>query len=390
MIYLDNAATTRVYDEVVDAMQPYFTCLYGNPSEIYDFATKSRRGMNYSRKIIADSIHADVTEIYFTSGGTESDNLALLGIAEAYSNKGKHIITTCIEHHAVINACKHLEKHGFEVTYLKVDNSGRINIKELERAFRSDTILVSVMFANNEIGTIQDIQAISTVTHRHGALFHTDGVQAFCQIPINVKNMGIDLLSASAHKCHGPKGIGFLYVKKGIKLSPFHFGGKQERYIRPGTENIPAIVGFGEAVRIASQKKNYNYDHISFLRNHFEDRVRKEMKYVVINGNKHNRLPGNLNMSFAFLDGEAIQIQLDINGICCSTGSACNAGGKSLSHVIKAIGVPDDYAYGTVRFTFSDDNTIEEIDKAVDILKNVIDKLLNMSTEYNRFINKTN
>ncbi len=383
MIYLDNAATTCMYKEVTESMQPYYMNIYGNPSEIYDFASKSRAAMNTARRQIAGLINAEPNEIYFTSGGTEADNWALIGIAEAYASRGKHIITSCIEHHAVLNTCHYLESRGYEVTYIGVDNDGLVDIDSLKNAIRSDTILVSVMYANNEIGTIQNISEISRITHEYGAVFHTDAVQAYAQIPIDVKKDNIDMLSASAHKCHGPKGIGFLYIKDGIKVNSLHFGGKQERNMRPGTENIPAIAGFGTAAAIAAGKKEYNSRKIEQLRELFIGRVMNEIDFVKLNGSKDHRLPGNVSLSFAYIDGEAIQIQLDLYGICCSTGSACNAGNKIVSHVIKAINNPADYSYGTVRFTIGDDNTPAQINKTVDVLKTVVEKLRSMSSSYN-------
>lgn len=383
MIYLDNAATTCMYKDVVDAMQQYYMNIYSNPSEIYDFASKSRAAMNKSRKQIAELINADPTEIYFTSGGTESDNWALIGFAEANAAKGKHIITSSIEHHAILNTCHYLESRGFDISYINVDNNGLLDLNSLKKAIRKDTILISIMYANNEIGTIQNIQEIGKIAHDNNIIFHTDAVQAYGHIPINVKKENIDLLSASGHKCHGPKGIGFLYVKNGIVINPFHFGGKQERHMRPGTENIPAIAGFGVAAEIASNKNNYNINKIKKMRNHFIQRVLNEIEYVRINGAIDQRLPGNVNLSFAYIDGEAIQIQLDLHGICCSTGSACNAGNKIISHVIKSINVPDEYAYGTIRFTIEDDNTFTQINHTVDVLKYVINKLRTMSAAYN-------
>lgn len=382
MIYLDNAATTSMYKEVAEAMQPYYMHLYGNPSEIYDFASKSRAAMNKARGQIASIINAEPNDIYFTSGGTESDNWALIGVAEAHATKGKHIITSCIEHHAIHNTCHYLESRGYEITYINVDSDGLLDIDMLKKHIRKDTILVSVMYANNEIGTIQNISEISQIVHEYGALFHTDAVQAYANIPIDVKKDNIDLLSASAHKCHGPKGIGFLYIKSGTHINPFHFGGKQERHMRPGTENIPAIAGFGKAASIAAAKNNYNYSKIKNMRELFIKRVMNEIDLVKINGSTDCRLPGNVNISFAYLDGEAIQIQLDLYGICCSTGSACNAGNKVISHVIKAINVPEEYAYGTIRFTIGDDNTPAQINQTVDVLKKVVNKLRNMSTSY--------
>lgn len=385
MIYLDNAATTQVHKEVIDEMLPYFSAEYANPSELYGFATGARRAMNQARKYIAELINADKTEIYFTSGGTEADNTVLKGTAYALSDKGRHIITTLIEHHAITKCCSDLEKAGFEITYIPVDANGFVNVSAIKSAIRKDTILISVMMANNEIGTIQPIKEIGQLSREHGILFHTDAVQAYGNIPIDVNDMNIDMLSASAHKCHGPKGIGMLYIKSGIKISPFIVGGRQERKMRAGTENIPAIVGFGKAARICSSKLYHNIEYVSLLRDHMIERVTDEIEYVRLNGDAVNRLPGNVNFSFACLNGEAVQIQLDLKGICCSTGSACNAGKQTMSHVIKALNVEPEYAYGNVRFTLSDYNTMEEIDYTVDCMKEIIKKLRSMSPQFKEY-----
>ncbi len=382
MIYLDNAATTKMYKEVVDSMIPYCMDYYGNPSELYDYASSSRAAVNKARRELAKLINADIDEIYFTSGGTEADNWALIGIAEQHITKGKHIITSRIEHHAILNTCRYLESRGYEITYIDVDSDGLIDMEMLKKSIRKDTVLVSVMLANNEIGTIQDIDSISEIAHSYGALFHTDAVQAFAHIPIDVKRSGIDLLSASAHKCHGPKGSGFLYIKNGVKIASFQHGGKQEKNKRAGTENVPAIVGFGEAARITFEKENNNIKRIKELQNIFIQRISNEIDLVRFNGSLNERIPGNISVSFAYLDGEAIQIQLDLHGICCSTGSACNAGEKKRSHVIEAINVPEEYAYGTLRFTFNDDNTTDEIDQTVNILVEVVNKLRKMSRTF--------
>lgn len=385
MIYLDNAATTKVYEEAVEAMLPYFNNIYSNPSEIYAFATDARKAVNKARKQIAGVINASPEEIYFTSGGTESDNWALFGILDAYKNKGRHIITSGIEHHAILNSCARHEKNGVSVTYVLPDENGIISPETIEKAIKNDTVLISIMAANNEIGTIQNIKEISEVAHRHNIIFHTDAVQAFAHIPIDVKKMNIDMLSASSHKCHGPKGIGFLYVKNGIKITPFHNGGRQERTMRAGTENVPGIVGFGMATEISNNRMEYNTSYLTSLRNHFISRVLNEIEYVRLNGDRDSRLPGNVNFGFAFLDGEAIQIQLDLYNICCSTGSACNAGVKAVSHVLSQIKVPEMYIHGSVRFTISEFNTLSEIDYTVNRLKEVVEKLRSMSIEYKMY-----
>lgn len=388
MIYLDNAATTKMYSEAATAMLPYFNNIYSNPSEIYAFAADARKAVNKARKQIAQVINASPEEIYFTSGGTESDNWALYGVLSAYKNKGRHIITSGIEHHAILNSCRQHEKNGVSVTYVPPDENGIIHPEMIEKSIRKDTVLITVMAANNEIGTIQNIKEIGEAAHRHNILFHTDSVQAFTHIPIDVKQMNIDMLSASSHKCHGPKGIGFLYIQNGVKITPFCNGGKQERAMRAGTENVPGIVGFGAACEIADKRMEYNINYITNLRNHFISRVMNEIEYVRLNGDTDSRLPGNVNFGFAFLDGEAIQIQLDLYNICCSTGSACNAGLKGVSHVLSQIKVPDEYIHGSVRFTISEFNTLSEIDYTINRLKEIVDKLRDMSIEYKAFKKK--
>ena len=372
MIYFDNAATTVVYDEVIEEMIPYFKNEYANPSGMYDFATKSRKVMNDARKEIAKLINAEPTEIYFTSGGSESDNFALKGTCFALKNKGKHIITSNIEHHAVLNTCKQLEKLGYRITYIPVNKDGIIEPERIEKAICSETILISIMSSNNEIGTIQPINEIGQIARKNNVLFHTDAVQSFCHIEIDVKKSNIDMLSASAHKCNGPKGIGFIYIRNGIKPFSLINGGKQERNMRAGTENIPAIAGFKKAVEIYKQKEYFNSSYITKIRNHFIKRLTDEIDGCIINGSVEKRLPGNVNVSFAGVSGESVLIQLDRLGICCSTGSACDAGVTNISHVIEAINTPDEYAAGTLRFTFSDLNTIEEADITINALKEII------------------
>ena len=378
MIYLDNAATTPLLKRAYEKMAPYHYEIFGNPSELYDYSSKSRKAVNEARVQVAKLIGADITEIYFTSGGTESDNQAILGTAYANRDKGKHIITTNIEHHAVTNTCRFLADNGYDITYIHVSDDGLIDPADIKKAIREDTVLISVMFANNEIGVIQPVKEIGAIAREHNIIFHTDAVAAFAHTMVNVNDMNIDLLSASAHKCNGPKGVGLLYIKDGVSISPFHFGGRQERNMRPGTENVPGIVGFGEACAAAAEKDNYNCDYVRLLANYFIERVTSEIDDVLINGDRKRRVAGNVSFSFADVQGEAVQIQLDLKGICCSTGSACNAVTSALSHVIKAINVPEEYAYGTVRFTLSDMNTIGEIDYTVDILKETIRKLRNI------------
>lgn len=386
MIYLDNAAGTKMYPEAVDAMMPYLTEYYSNPSESYDFASKSRRAVNDSRKIIARSIGADPTEIYFTSGGTESDNWAIYGALELMKSKGRHIITTAMEHHAVLNTLKHYERCGYDITYVKPGADGIIAPSDIEKAIKPDTILISVMTANNEIGTIQPVKEIGEIAGKYNILFHTDAVAAFGHTLIDVKDMNIDMLSVSAHKCHGPKGTGFLYIKDGTGIKSFHTGGKQERWLRAGTENVAGIAGFGAAVDIMTKRYEYNNEYITGLRDHFIKRVLSEIEYVRLNGGTDKRLGTNASFCFAYLDGEAIQIQLDLHNICCSTGSACNAGVTAVSHVLEAINVPDEYIRGSVRFTLSEYNTKEEIDFTVDRLKEAVAKLRTMSPAYQRFL----
>ena len=336
VIYLDNAATTRVRPEVVEAMLPYFTEHYGNPSSVYDFSTPCKKAMAHTREVIAGSLGASENEIYFTNGGTEADNWALKAAAEAYASKGKHIITTQIEHHAVLHTGQYLEKLGYEVTYLPVDENGVVSVDALKKAVRPDTILISVMFANNEIGTIEPIREIGEVAKEHGILFHTDAVQAYCHEPINVDELHIDMLSASAHKFNGPKGVGFLYIRKGLKLRSFIHGGAQERKRRAGTENVPGIVGLGKAVELSLASMEENKKKETELRDHLIHRVMTEIPYVRLNGHPSQRLSNNANFSFQFIEGESLLIMLDMAGICGSSGSACTSGSLDPSHVLLA------------------------------------------------------
>lgn len=388
LIYMDNAATTQVYPEVLNEMLPYFTEHYGNPSAIYSFAGEAKRGVDHAREIVAKAIGAKTEEIYFTGGGSESDNWALKATAEAYANKGKHIITTAIEHHAILHSAQWLEKHGYEVTYVGVDEDGKVKLDELEAAIRPDTILISVMAANNEIGTIQPLKEIGAIAKKHGVLFHTDAVQAFAHIPIDVDEMNIDMLSASGHKINGPKGIGIMYIRKGVKIRSFIHGGAQERQRRAGTHNVPGIVGIGKAteISIANMEKNNEYE--IKLRDHLIERVLNEIPYSRLNGHRTDRLPNNANFCFRFIEGESMLILLDQAGICGSSGSACTSGSLDPSHVLLAIGLPHEIAHGSLRLTISEKTTMEDIDYTVDTLKKIIERLRSMSPLYEDFIRK--
>lgn len=387
-VYLDNAATTSTKKEVVDAMYPFFTESFGNPSSVYDFAAKNKKAVNDSRQPIADALHADVRDIYFTAGGSESDNWALIATAEAYENKGKHIITSKIEHHAILHTCDYLESRGFEITYIDVDENGILKLDELKKAIRPDTILISVMFANNEIGTIQPIKEIGEIAKEHDILFHTDAVQAFGQIPINVDELHIDMLSASGHKLHGPKGIGFLYIRKGLKLRSFIHGGAQERKRRAGTENVPGIVGLGKAVSIAVETMDERIKHETEVRDYMIEKIKKTIPYCRLNGDRTKRLPNNVNFSFQFVEGESLLIMLDMEGICASSGSACTSGSLDPSHVLLAIGLPHEIAHGSLRMTLSEETTIEDADYVIDKLQGIVAKLRSMSPLYEDFVKK--
>ena len=386
LIYLDNAATTQVYPQVLDAMLPFFTEHYGNPSAIYSFANEAKKAVDQSRSTIADLIGANTDEIYFTGGGSESDNWALVATAEAYESKGKHIITSKIEHHAILHTCEYLEKRGYEITYIDVDEKGTIKLDELEAAIRPDTILISVMAANNEIGTIQPLKEIGAIAKAHGVLFHTDAVQEFAHIPINVDEMNIDMLSASGHKIHGPKGIGIMYIRKGVKIRSFIHGGAQERRRRAGTHNVPGIVGMGKAAELAKANMDKNIKTVSELRDYLIKRVLDEIPYTRLNGHETNRLPNNANFCFRFIEGESMLILLDQNGICGSSGSACTSGSLDPSHVLLAIGLPHEIAHGSLRLTLSEQTTKEDIDYTVDKLKGIIERLRSMSPLYEDFV----
>ncbi len=386
MIYLDNAATTKTAPEVVEAMLPYFTEMYGNPSAIYSLGSAGKKAINEARRTIASALGAKQEEIYFTAGGTEADNWAIKAAAESYGNRGKHIITTKIEHHAVLHTCSYLEKRGFEVTYLDVDNEGIVDLEALKAAIRPDTILISIMFANNEIGTIEPIREIGAIAGERGILFHTDAVQAFGQIPIDVEEMNIDLLSASAHKLNGPKGIGMLYIRSGLKIRSFVHGGAQERNRRAGTENVPGIVGFAAAVRRAVSIMDEKGRKERGLRDYLIGRIEAEIPYCCLNGHREKRLPGNVNFSFRFIEGESLLIMLDMKGVCASSGSACTSGALDPSHVLLAIGLKHEEAHGSLRMTLSEENTKEELDAVVGYLKEIVQKLRDMSPLYEDFM----
>ncbi|WP_342759814.1 cysteine desulfurase NifS [Kineothrix sedimenti] len=388
LIYLDNAATTKTASEVVNEMLPYFTENYGNPSSIYSIGATAKEAVTKVRERIASSLGAKNNEIYFTGGGSESDNWALIATAQTYEAKGKHIITSKIEHHAVLHTCSYLEKQGYEITYVDVDENGIVKLDELEKAIRPDTVLISVMFANNEIGTIQPIKEIGAIAKAHGVLFHTDAVQAYAHVPIDVDEMNIDMLSASGHKFHGPKGIGFLYIRTGIKIRSFIHGGQQERGRRAGTENVTGIVGMGKAVELSFLRMEESAAKQRELRDYLIKRIKEEVPHCRLNGDGVRRLPNNVNYSFQFIEGESLLIMLDMKGICASSGSACTSGSLDPSHVLLAIGLPHEIAHGSLRLTVSEENTIEEMDAVIDAIKEIVDKLRKMSPLYEDFIKK--
>lgn len=390
LIYMDNAATTAVKPEVFEKMKPYFMENYSNPSSVYSFAGEAKKAVDDARDIIAGALNAKAAEIYFTGGGSEADNWAIKATAEAYKNKGKHIITSAIEHHAVLHTCGWLERHGYEVTYLPVDENGTVSPEKVDEAIRPDTILISIMFANNEIGTIEPIKEIGEIAEKHGVLFHTDAVQAFGHVPIDVQEMHIDMLSASGHKFHGPKGIGFMYMRNGLKLGSFIHGGAQERSRRAGTHNVPGIVGMGEATRIAMEQLEANAVKETEVRDYLIARVEKEIPYIKVNGHRENRLPNNINICFRFIEGESLLIMLDQKGICASSGSACTSGSLDPSHVLLAIGLPHEIAHGSLRMTLGEETTREDLDYTVDTLKEIVANLRSMSPLYEDFIKKQN
>ena len=388
LIYLDNAATTQVYPEVFEEMKPYFTEYYGNPSSVYQFAQESKNKVERAREEIAEMLNAKPEEIYFTGGGSESDNWALVATAETYAKKGKHIITSKIEHHAILHTCEYLESRGYEVTYLDVDENGLIDLEQLKKSIRKDTILISIMSANNEIGTIQPIAEIGKIAKEHEIFFHTDAVQAFGHIPIDVEEMQIDMLSASGHKIHGPKGIGFLYIRKNVRIGAFIHGGSQERGKRAGTHNVPGIVGLAAAAKIAKENLESNIKYETKLRDYAISRIENEIPFAVLSGHRTKRLPNNIHFCFRFIEGESMLILLDQAGICGSSGSACTSGSLDPSHVLLAIGRPHEIAHGSLRLTLSEKNTKEEIDKVVDELKKIIERLRSMSPLYEDYLKK--
>jgi cysteine desulfurase len=388
LIYLDNAATTKTAPEVVEAMLPYFSEYYGNASTVYAFGEESRKAVTHARDTIANALAAKSEEIYFTAGGSESDNWALKATAEAYKNKGNHIITSKIEHHAILHTCEYLAQQGFEITYIDVDENGLISLEELEKAIRPTTILISVMFANNEIGTIEPVAEIGKIAHEHGVLFHTDAVQAFGQVPIDVDAMNIDMLSSSGHKLNGPKGIGFLYIRKGVKIRSLIHGGAQERKRRAGTENVPGIVGYGKAVELAIASLEERTKKETELRDYLIKRIETEIPFTKVNGDRIKRLPNNANVCFRFIEGESLLIMLDMKGICASSGSACTSGSLDPSHVLLAIGLEHEIAHGSLRLTLGIDTTKEEIDTTVDELVKIVSHLREISELYEDFKRK--
>ena len=386
LIYLDNAATTKTAPEVVEAMLPYFTEYYGNPSSIYELAGESKKAINEGREKIANVLGAKTNEIYFTAGGSEADNWALKATFEAYKDKGNHIITTKIEHHAILHTCEWLEKQGAKITYLDVDENGIIRLEDLEKAITPETILISVMAANNEIGSIQPIKEIGMIAKEHGILFHTDAVQAFGQLPINVDECNIDMLSSSAHKINGPKGIGFLYIRKGVKIRSLIHGGAQERKRRAGTENVPGIVGYGVAAERAARTMEERTAKEREVRDYLIQKIEAEIPYCRLNGHGQLRLPNNVNFSFQFIEGESLLIMLDMEGICASSGSACTSGSLDPSHVLLAIGLPHEIAHGSLRMTISEETTKEDVDFVVEKIKEIVARLRSMSPLYEDFI----
>jgi len=388
IVYLDHAATTPVKPEVVEAMLPYFSEKYGNPSTIYSLGRESKKAIENAREAVAKAIGAQPKEIFFTGSGTEADNWAIKGVAYANRKKGKHIITTAIEHHAVLHTCQYLESDGFEVTYLPVDSDGLVDPEQVKAAIRPDTILISIMFANNEIGTIQPIAEIGRIARERGVLFHTDAVQAVGSVPINVTEMNIDLLSMSSHKFYGPKGVGALYIKQGVKITSFIHGGAQERNRRASTENVPAIVGMGKAIEIAVDNMEQNNKKLIALRDRTIREIEQKVSYVRLNGHREKRLPGNVNFSFEFIEGESLLLMLDMKGICASSGSACTSGSLDPSHVLLAIGLEHEIAHGSLRITFGNENTDADVDYLMEALPSIVHRLREMSPLYEAYCKK--
>ena len=384
--YFDNAATTRTDDEVLKEMLPYFSQSYGNPSSIYKIGRENRKAVEEAREKVAKAINVEPNEIYFTAGGSESDNTAIRGIAYAYKQRGNHIITSKIEHPAVLETCKQLEKEGFEVSYIGVDEKGIVNLEELKNSIKETTTLITIMFANNEIGTIEPIKEIGKIAKENNIIFHTDAVQAVGSVKIDVKEMNIDSLSLSGHKFYGPKGIGALYVKKSVRFQKFVNGGHQEKNKRAGTENVPGIVGLGKAIEVAYSNLEEHNKKIKELRDYYVEEVKKRIPYIKINGDMENRLPGNSNISFRFIEGEGLLLNLDLKGICASTGSACTSGSLDPSHVLLAIGLPHEIAHGSLRITIGKYNTKEEVDYLLNNLEEIVSRLRNMSPLWEEFI----
>ena len=379
-VYLDYSATTPTDPRVVEEMIPYFTEHFGNPSSIYSTGLEAKDAIEHAREQVAHLINAEPKELIFTSGGTESDNWALIATARRLQHNGKHIITSAIEHHAILHSCEYLAKEGFDITYVGVDHDGLVDPAEVEAAIRPDTILISIMYVNNEVGSVQPITEIGAIAKKHGVLFHTDAVQALGNVPIDVKTMNIDMMSMSSHKIYGPKGIGAIYIRSGVNLPTYIHGGAQERKKRAGTENVPGIVGFGKAAELACQNFNTHVAHVSKLRDHFIDRVLNEIPYTYFNGSKDHRHPGNANITFEYVEGESILLYLDFAGVSCSSGSACSSRSLQPSHVLTAMGIPVELIHGSIRFTFGNPTTMEDVDYTVDKLKGIIEKLRGISS----------
>lgn len=389
-VYLDNAATTRVDEKVLEKMIPYFCESYGNASSIYKLGRESKKAVNEARESIAKVLNCNADEIYFTAGGSESDNTAIKGIARAYKDKGNHIITSKIEHPAVLNTCKELEKEGFEISYISVDENGIIDFEELKNSIKPTTILITIMFANNEIGTVEPIEEIGKIAREHNVYFHTDAVQAVGSLKIDVQKLNIDSLSLSGHKFYGPKGIGALYVRKGVKFQKLIEGGHQEKNKRAGTENVPGIVGIGKAIELAYENLEEHNKKIKELRDYYVEQVSEKIPYIKINGDMEKRLPGNSNISFRFIEGEGLLLNLDLKGIYASSGSACTSGSLDPSHVLLAIGLPHEIAHGSLRISIGKYNTKEEIDYVVESLVEIVNRLREMSPLWEEFIEKEN
>lgn len=387
-IYMDYSATTPVKKEVLDAMIPYFSEDFGNPSSVHSFGRDAKNAITRSRDTVAKALGAKSEEIYFTAGGTESDNWAIKGIAKSMKHKGNHIITTKIEHHAVLHTCETLAKEGFEITYLDVDGDGMVSLDDLKAAIKDTTILISVMFINNEIGTMQPIKEIGALCKEHGILFHTDAVQAFGNTPINVDELNIDMLAVSSHKIYGPKGIGAMYIRKGVRIGSFIDGGAQERKRRAGTENVPAIIGFAKAVELAMENMDAHIEKLTALRDRLRDGIMSKIPYAKYNGHPTQRHPGNVNICFEFIEGESLLLSLDLVGVAASSGSACTSGSLDPSHVLMAIGLTHEIAHGSLRLTVGDFTTEEDVDYVAEQLVGIVDRLRQMSPLYEAVENK--